>query len=79
MHYDVYKTRCEAGKIAMNDWVIPRPIWKEMVRKKMRTGSVVQSKLDGQFKQISAPKVFTWDSVVDAVARHIVCDDQVGE
>jgi hypothetical protein len=63
----------------MNDWAIPRALWKEMEeKKKLRLGAMTQSKLDGQFESVSAPKVFTREGVLHAVARHIVCDDQVG-
>jgi hypothetical protein len=77
MHYETYKTRCEAGKIAMSDWAIPRPMWKEMERKNTRAGVAMQCKLDDHIELLSAPKVFTREGVLDAIARHIICDDQV--
>jgi hypothetical protein len=47
-------------------------------KKKERLGVMAQGKLDGQFVSLSVPKVFTREGILQAVTRHIVCDDQVG-
>jgi hypothetical protein len=79
MHYELYKTRCDVGNIVLNNWAIPRALWKEMQENKARPGTMKQSNLDGQFALLSAPNVFTREGVLHAVAQHIVCDDQVGK
>jgi hypothetical protein len=62
----------------MSDWAIPRVLWKEMEeQKKGKAGGARQSNLDGQFESLSAPKVFTCEGVLEAIAKHIICDDQV--
>jgi hypothetical protein len=78
MHYEVYKMHCKAENITMSNWAIPWQMWKEMERKKTRAGIVMQGKLDGKFEPLSAPKTFTREGMLKAVAKHVVCDDQVG-
>jgi hypothetical protein len=73
-HYDIYKTRCEEKRVQMNDWAIPRLIWKEM--NKTGKSAKSQSTLDGKIERIAIPSAFTREGIVEAIAKHIVCDDQ---
>jgi hypothetical protein len=36
-----------------------------------------QTKLDGMFEKVKAPRDFSWEGVLEAVARFVACDDQV--
>jgi hypothetical protein len=73
-HYDLYKARCEDRDVKMNDWAMPRALWKE---KKKHTNPVKeQTTLDGQVEMKPVPKSFTREGILEAVASHIVCDDQ---
>lgn len=42
----------------------------------MRQQKVKAQKTLG-FPVVKAPKEFTWETILEAVARHIACDDQV--
>jgi hypothetical protein len=36
-----------------------------------------QTKLDGMFEKVKAPRDFSREGVLEAVARFVACDDQV--
>jgi hypothetical protein len=77
-HYNMYRARCAEGSIKMSDWAIPRPLWREMEEKKKANQSVVrQGNLSDHFERQSVPKTFTREGALEAVAKFIVCDDQV--
>lgn len=61
----------------MNDWAMPRDLWRTIQDGK--TGgkaSERQTQLDACFEKVSGPREFTREGVLDAIAKHIVCDDQ---
>jgi hypothetical protein len=78
-HYEVYKTRCDAERITIHHWAIPRPVWKEMqmAKNERKAGRSQQGTLSDVFPKINAPKDFTREGVLHAVSKFIVCDDQV--
>jgi hypothetical protein len=60
----------------MNDWAIPRLIWREMEEEKKRKQSTSkQVNLEDHFEWQLVPKTFTREGVLEAVAKHVVCDD----
>jgi hypothetical protein len=74
-HFDDYKQRCEAGNIQMNQRAIPTPVWKEMTALK---SPKKQTSLDEHISKLGVrPSEFSRDAVLDAVAKFVVCDDQV--
>jgi hypothetical protein len=78
-HYEPYKSQCDKGGLRVNDWAIPRPLWRKMEEERIQASRGVNkgANLDDHFEQKSAPKTFTREAVLEAVAKHIVCDDQV--
>jgi hypothetical protein len=80
-HYEVYKEKCEKEDIPMSHWAIPRPIWKAMEEEKEEqergrsTKKQMQQKLD--FKTMTGPCEFTRSSVLHAVTKLIVTNNQV--
>ena len=77
-HYDLYKKRCEDEKIPLNHRAIPPPILKSI-----KTGKdpkiLEQKKLDGVVVKREHVKEFSRDRILDAVAKFVACDDQVGD
>jgi hypothetical protein len=73
-HYEVYREKCKAASIPEQHWAILRDIWEAMEDEK---GSVTQKTLDGTFKKVTLPTEFTHKGICDALAKFIVCDDQV--
>jgi hypothetical protein len=63
------------GVKRMNEWVILRGIWKEMEEQKRTINK--QMNLDGKVAVLTVPKGFTCEGALEAIARHIICDDQV--
>lgn len=77
-HYKLYQERCEAEKIPMQNWAIPRTIWKEMEASKAgKKLTKKQAKLDETFKMVGEVSGFSRNKVIRAVAQFVVCDDQV--
>jgi hypothetical protein len=78
MHYEVYKACCEADGIQMHDWAMPRALFKEKEESKRSDGDTLkQRNLDGKFEPSPGLKAFMQEGILEAVARHIVCNDQV--
>ena len=74
-HFDVYKQRCETENIPMNQRAIPAPIWKEMMAGK---SPKKQTSLDEHISKLGVrPIEFNREAVLEAVAKFVVCDDQV--
>jgi hypothetical protein len=77
-HYEEYKARCTAAKppIPLHPRCIPADVVKAESdeKKKKKSG---QQTLD--FARVSRPVHFTRESVLDAVARHVACDNQVSQ
>jgi hypothetical protein len=62
----------------MHDWAMPRALFKEKEESKRSDGDALkQRSLDGKFEPSPGLKAFTREGILEAVARHIVCDDQV--
>jgi hypothetical protein len=74
-HYDVYKQRCKEKNIPENHHAIPRDKWKEMQIAKLKGKK--QVKIDEVLERSTAPKEFTREGILHAVAQFVACDDQV--
>jgi hypothetical protein len=59
----------------MNDWAMPRLLWKKTQDKKDQTKQM-QTNLDGAIEKRVGPRQFTCKGALDAIAKHIVCNDQ---
>lgn len=77
-HYDLYKKQCEDGKIPLNHRAIPPPILKSIMAGK-DPKILEQKKLDGVVVKRERVKEFSCDHMLDAVAKFVTCDDQVGD
>jgi hypothetical protein len=77
-HFEVYKERCEKDKIEVHHHALPRDMWREIYGPKDEEddSGLRQSTLDGIVER-SKPREFTPEGVLEAVAKFIVCDDQV--
>lgn len=76
-HYEEYKARCAAAlpPITMNQRCIPADVVSaEAAGKKTKGKKGVQQTLG--FRKA---KEFTWEEVLDAVAKHIACNNQVSK
>jgi hypothetical protein len=77
-HYDIYKERCEKGKIPMNHWATPPNIVKATKAAEVAAQGV---KEQGQqplgFKAIIGPREFTRAGTLHAVANLIATNNQV--
>lgn len=71
-HFEEYEKRCNAAtpKLELNFRCVPEEV------KRMRQQKVKAQKTLG-FPVVKAPKEFTRETILEAVARHIACDDQV--
>jgi hypothetical protein len=80
-HYELYKERCEKGKISLHHWAIPRTIWKEQQEEKEAekrgelTKKQQQQKLD--FKTVTGPREFTREGTLHAVTVLIATNYEV--
>jgi hypothetical protein len=59
----------------MSDWAMPWLLWKKNQKEKNEIKQR-QMKLDGAIEKMSKLKEFMREGVLDAVARHIVCNNQ---
>jgi hypothetical protein len=73
-HFEEYKLRCDAviPKVQLNFWCIP-----EHVKRSKGKGKADQTVL-GFPKVVNKVTDFSQQGIVEAVAKHIACDDQVG-
>ena len=71
-HYDVYKIKCEADNLPMNDWCIPRDLWKKMQTKS--GGLSTQTTLDSVIQVSKGSKEFSRDALLHALAQLVACD-----
>lgn len=78
MHWAIYKAKCEEAGIAFNHRCIPWPIWREMQAQKLGEKGKKQSTLDGAVQKVSIQQEFTKPGILEAIAKLIACDDQVG-
>ena len=69
-HYDVYRERCEAVGIPEHHWAVPHANLTE-------NGARVQKKVDSMFVKATLPTEFTPEGFREALAKFVVCDDQV--
>jgi hypothetical protein len=78
-HYALYSKRCQEAGIEENHWAVPRNVWREQEAEKkgLKAKRLLQTKLDGVFKVAGAPIEFTRQNLLEAVAKFVVCDDQV--
>jgi len=76
-HYDVYKIKCEADNLPMNDRCIPRDLWEKVQTKS--GGLSTQTTLDSVVQVSKGPKEFSRDALLHALAQLVACDDQVSE
>lgn len=75
-HWELYKKKCEENDIPVNHWAIPRAIVKKMeVDKLDAENKEIQTKLG--FEKMTAPREFTREGILQAVAKLIATDDQV--
>ena len=76
-HYGEYKARCTAAKppITLNQRCIPANVKAEERGKTTRAKQ--QKKLE--FPNMDKPIEYSRDGVLDAVARHVACDNQVSQ
>jgi hypothetical protein len=56
---------------------MPRPMWNQRLEDARKKKSSKQGTLDSAFGKVQGPREFTRTGVLDAVARFVVCDDQV--
>jgi len=78
-HYETYSKKCKEAGLLEHHWAIPREIWNEMQLKKMDKSTSRQQRIDGLFGEVVAPKEFSWEGILDAVAKFVACEDQVGD
>jgi len=76
-YYDVYKIKCEADNLPMNDQCIPQDLWKKMQTKS--GGLSTQTTLDHVVQVSKGPKEFSRNALLHALAQLVACDDQVSE
>jgi hypothetical protein len=73
-HFEEYEKRCNAAipKLCMNFRCIPKEVIKMREEK-------ARAKHQGTlgFPVVKPPKEFTREAILDVVAKHIACDDQV--
>ena len=74
-HYNVYKERCKENGIPENHHAIPRDLLKQMEEEKSKGKK--QTKIDNILDKSTAPREFTREGVLHAVAQFVACDDQV--
>jgi hypothetical protein len=74
-HYNVYKERCKEKRIPENHHAIPREILKQIEEEKSKGKK--QTKIDNMLVKSTAPREFTREGVLHAVAQFVACDDQV--
>ena len=75
-HYEVYQERCEAAGVPEHHWAIPRNIMGA-TNLKAEKGGIGQKTLDTVFKKVTMPAGFTREGIREALAKFVVCDDQV--
>jgi len=76
-HYDVYKFKCEADNLPMNNRCILWDLWKKMQTKS--GGLSTQTTLDSVVQVLKEPKEFSRDALLHALAQLVVCNDEVSE
>ena len=76
-HYDVYKFKCEADNLPMNNRCILWDLWKKMQTKS--GGLSTQTTLDHVVQVSKGPKEFSRNALLHALAQLVACDDQVSE
>jgi hypothetical protein len=76
-HYDIYKERCEKGKIPVNHWAIPPNIIKATKASEMAAAVKVQGQQQLAFKPIIGPREFTRAGTLHAIANLIATNNQV--
>jgi hypothetical protein len=74
-HYDIYKEKCEKGKIPMNHWAIPPNVVK--AAKVAAQGVKAQGQQQLAFKATIGPREFTRAGTLHAVANLIATNNQV--
>ena len=74
-HWDLYEKACEEKNIPVNHWAVPRGVWRE--RKAQKVGIPTEQSMIG-FEKMTGPREFTREGVLEAVAKLITTDDQVG-
>ena len=73
-HYNFYKQKCSEENILMNHRAIPPSTLKEMQESTRLKNK--QSTLKGVIVTGPHPTMFTWDGLLDAVAKFMARDDQ---
>ena len=68
-HYEVYKERCEKGKIQVHHWATPPNIVKAKAKE--------EGQLNLGFKVMIGPREFTRAGTLHAVAELIATNNQV--
>lgn len=77
-HYEVYSTRCKTAQIPEGKEAIPVCIRQAREKTQAQKGiTTKQTTLDGVVCKVVAPSTFSKTSILDAVARHIVCGNKV--
>jgi len=71
-HYNVYKIKCEADNLPMNDRCIPQDLWKKMQTKSGRLST--QTTLDSVIQVSKGSKEFSRDALLHALAQLVACD-----
>jgi hypothetical protein len=73
-HYTIYQQRCKDEGVTENHRAIPPQILKEREAAKKPKK---QTNLDGIVIKEQRPAEFSRDSILEAVAKFVACDDQV--
>lgn len=79
-YYALYKERCEKDNIPMSPHCMPTALAKEVATAaKDEEANQKQTKISEAtgYVPVTKPHEFTWEGVIQAVARHIACHDQV--
>lgn len=77
-HYEVYSARCKTAQISEGKEAIPARIRQAREKTRAQKGiTTKQTTLDGVVCKVVAPSTFSKTSILDAVARHIVCGNKV--
>ena len=76
-HYTLYSEHCKKENIRENHHILPWPLYQKMKEVGKKSTGSLQLTLDCMLEKKSEPKVFTCEGIMHAVAKFIVCDDQV--
>lgn len=79
VHYKEYVIRCKRDGLKEQNAAVPRKIQEECAAAAagVSKGKASQTTLDTVVEKVQTPTTFSREAILDGVAKHVVCSDQV--